>query len=165
MSFVKLDETGKVIQKQPYAEPGFVSAPDHVICGMVLLNGVFVAPPPTAEQLLDYLGQVRWASENGGFSFNGFTIATDDRSKLLINGAITRAMQENDPEKLLSFKAKEGFVTITNSVMISIGGAIADHVRKCFAAEAIVAELINSDAVVTREQVSQAFEAAFNNAQ
>lgn len=39
-------ESGVVEQRQPYAEEGFVEAPAHVVCGMVFVDGEFVAPDP-----------------------------------------------------------------------------------------------------------------------
>ncbi len=45
MSYV-LIENSIVIQKQPYAEAGFIEAPDSVVCGMILENGEYVNPPP-----------------------------------------------------------------------------------------------------------------------
>lgn len=54
MAFVKIDSNGVVIQKQPYAEDGFVEASDDVIAGMVRqADGTYAAPtvsPPTIEQ-------------------------------------------------------------------------------------------------------------------
>lgn len=47
MAFV-LIEDGVVVQKQPYYEPGFIEAPDDVICGFLYdeETGAFWEPPP-----------------------------------------------------------------------------------------------------------------------
>lgn len=45
MTFIKITN-GVVVQKQPYAEAGFVEAPDDVICGMLFDGEVFSPPAP-----------------------------------------------------------------------------------------------------------------------
>lgn len=76
MAYVLLDNSGKVIQKQPYAQEGFIEAPDFVVCGWELRNDAWHKPEPSAEQVaakerrenqarLDYLDVAiaRWMSE------------------------------------------------------------------------------------------------------
>lgn len=46
MAFIKI-ENGVIVQKQPYAEDGFVEAPDHVVCGQTKSGNEFLNPPPT----------------------------------------------------------------------------------------------------------------------
>lgn len=46
MTWVLVDETGVIIQRQPEPEEGFVEAPDDVCCGMVKQGDVFVSPVP-----------------------------------------------------------------------------------------------------------------------
>lgn len=46
MSYV-LIENGVVIQKQPYAQEGFIQAPDNVVCGMLFDGEEYTNPPPT----------------------------------------------------------------------------------------------------------------------
>ncbi len=53
MKFVKIED-GVVVQKQPYAAPGFIEAPDDVCCGQLLQeDGSFSNPPtdPDAEKM------------------------------------------------------------------------------------------------------------------
>ena len=35
MAYIKLNDDNVIIQKQPNFEPGFIEAPDNVICGMI----------------------------------------------------------------------------------------------------------------------------------
>ncbi len=56
MAFVKI-ENGIVVQKQPYAEEGFVEAPDDVVCGYFYNDGDFSAPEPDAQSVI--LKQIR----------------------------------------------------------------------------------------------------------
>lgn len=49
-AFVKI-ENGVVVQKQPYAEDGFVEAPDDVVCGMVVDGAGFATPAIDPAQI------------------------------------------------------------------------------------------------------------------
>lgn len=42
--------SGVVVQRQPYAQTGFIEAPDSVVCGMILENGEYVNPPPPPKE-------------------------------------------------------------------------------------------------------------------
>ena len=46
-SFVKI-EAGVVVQKQPYPDPGFIEAPDDVVCGFLFDGETYAAPLATA---------------------------------------------------------------------------------------------------------------------
>ena len=49
-NFVKI-KNGVVVQKQPYAEKGFIEAPDHVICGQIAnADGTYSNPPPQPDE-------------------------------------------------------------------------------------------------------------------
>lgn len=49
MVFVKIED-GVVVQKQPYAQEGFIEAPDDVCCGQIMQeDGSFSNPPPDPE--------------------------------------------------------------------------------------------------------------------
>lgn len=43
MSFVSVVD-GVVVQKQPMPAPGFIKAPDYVVCGYLFEDGVFLPP-------------------------------------------------------------------------------------------------------------------------
>lgn len=46
MTSYVLIKDGVVVQKQPYAAPGFIEAPDDAVCGMLFDGGGFSPPPP-----------------------------------------------------------------------------------------------------------------------
>lgn len=49
MNYV-LIKNGVVVQRQPYPEPGFIEAPDDVICGYLYQGGKFSRPVPRIER-------------------------------------------------------------------------------------------------------------------
>ncbi|WP_280377965.1 DUF4376 domain-containing protein [Pseudomonas sp. BN515] len=82
----------------------------------------------------------RYMAEVGGISVNSMRINTDDRSKLLINGAAVEAML--DPGYVLRWKAEDGFVDLTAQQVIAVARAVRAHVQACFDREAaLLAEL------------------------
>lgn len=48
-AYIKLDERGVIVQKQPYAEQGFIAADNRVVCGMMLQDGKFVIPSQSPQ--------------------------------------------------------------------------------------------------------------------
>lgn len=82
----------------------------------------------------------RYEAEIGGITLNGIEVATDDRSKLLINGAALEAVI--DPDYTMQWKTGDGFVSLTGAQVIGIARAVRAHVQACFDREcALVAEL------------------------
>jgi hypothetical protein len=165
VSWVKI-QNGLVVQKQPNAAEGFVEAPDDVVCGQTQNeDGTFSNPLPlplTQEELLDILADVRWQSECGGIELNGIEVPTDDRSKLLINGAFNQALMQDDESFTRTFKISGAFVTLTNGQVIAIGHAIADHVQQCFEAEALVAAQIVAGTITALDQIEDAYDLAYD---
>lgn len=82
----------------------------------------------------------RYQAEVGGITLNGLQINTDDRSKLLINGAALEATI--DPEYAMQWETAAGFVELTGAQVIGIARAVRAHVQACFDREAeLLAEL------------------------
>lgn len=52
MAFIKI-ENGVIVQKQPYAEDGFVEAPEDVVCGYIHDGEKFTAPV-IPDKILSY---------------------------------------------------------------------------------------------------------------
>lgn len=111
--------------------------------------------------LKEELALYRWEKEIGGIVFNGLPIRTDDRSKLLIEGAYAKALDEANPGALKNFKGENGFITIDNSTIIAVALAVADHVQKCFDAEATVFAAIEAGTHTTVQEVKDAFDAEY----
>lgn len=76
----------------------------------------------------------RYEAEVGGITLNGMHIDTDDRSKLLINGAALEATI--DPEYVMQWKTPTGFAELTGAQVIGIARAVRAHVQACFDREA-----------------------------
>lgn len=72
----------------------------------------------------------RYEAEVGGITLDGMQIDTDDRSKLLINGAALGATI--DPAYVMQWKTPGGFVELTGEQVIGIARAVRAHVQACF---------------------------------
>ena len=82
----------------------------------------------------------RYQAEVGGTTLHGMYIDTDDRSKLLINGAALEATI--DPAYVMQWKTPGGFVELSGAQVIGIARAVRTHVQACFDREAeLLAEL------------------------
>lgn len=89
------------------------------------------------------LAERRWRAEVGGMTFNGVTLMTDDRSKTLIAGAASYAAQ--NPSFTTIWKAKGGvWLTLDAATIIAAHNAILNHVRTCFAREAVLVQAIDA---------------------
>ena len=54
MAYIKVDSSGIVIYKTPYSEDNTLEVSDDVVCGMVKVGEVYIAPPiptPTYSEL------------------------------------------------------------------------------------------------------------------
>lgn len=121
-------------------------------------NGQVVAymPPPVPVDLAAYTANKRWQKEVGGIVINGISIATDDRSKMMISGA--RVAAEADPNFTTQWKAADGtFVTIDAAAVIAISDTMLAHVSNCFAIEAQVLAGIQNETIKTVEDIDAAF--------
>ena len=89
----------------------------------------------------DALAALRWERECGGITLaDGSIIATDDRSKTLLNGKYRTA--EKYPDRLHRWKGPVGEITLTSAQVIAIGDAVSDHVQACFDRELdLIAEI------------------------
>lgn len=114
------------------------------------------------EYLKKYLDDVRKEKERGGVIFNSLPVATDDRSKVLINGAYNKAKQENDPTRQRKFKGESGFITVDNATIIALGEYVADHIQKCFDAAAETDAKITAGTLTTKAAVEADFLAEYD---
>ena len=87
----------------------------------------------------------RYEAEVGGITLNGLQINTEDRSKLLINGAALEATI--DPEYTMQWKTPSGFVILTASEVIAIARAVRAHVQACFDREAVLLQALQEGAL------------------
>jgi hypothetical protein len=108
---------------------------------------------PVPEPAPDWMALIaarRWAAEIGGIVLGGMPVDTDDRSKLLINGAALRASR--DSSYTLHWKTVEGFIDLPADQVLIMADAVSDHVQACFTREselqaAVVDESITADMI------------------
>ncbi|MDY0882319.1 DUF4376 domain-containing protein [Dongia soli] len=135
--------------------------------GLLRLVGgevIVVEPAPPGKEavadLLSYAATKRWQIETGGTEVGGLRIATDDRSKALIDGAKT--FLDEHPAEAVDFKAESGWVTVDLPTIQVIFDALGAHIQKCFAAEKAVGLRIQSGELTTFEAVDAALQAEMN---
>lgn len=76
----------------------------------------------------------RYAAEISGITLNDVSIRTDRESQALITGAALAA--SHDENYSVTWKAKNGFVTLTAAQIIAVAQAVRAHVEACFDREA-----------------------------
>lgn len=101
--------------------------PEHV----AQADGSWSLPEPDYPAII---AARRYEAEVGGVTLNGLQVNTDDRSKLLINGAALEATI--DPAYVMQWKTPGGFVELTGEQVIGIARAVRAHVQACFDREA-----------------------------
>lgn len=118
--------------------------------GELLIIDATESPPYGFQESQDYspravvgaetIAARRYQAEVGGITLNGLQINTDDRSKLLINGAALEATI--DPAYVMQWKTPTDFVNLTAEQVIGVARAVRAHVQACFDREAeLLAEL------------------------
>lgn len=95
---------------------------------------ITINPEKKAKLLSEKIAARRYAAETSGIAINGLQINTDDRSKLLINGAAMEATI--DPAYVMQWKTLNGFIELSGAQVIGIARAVRAHVQACFDREA-----------------------------
>ncbi|TXH38772.1 MAG: DUF4376 domain-containing protein [Rhodospirillaceae bacterium] len=145
----------------PLADGLFVVQSDTASIGQIwdAASGTFSNPPvdvvpPSKADLLENLAAQRWEIETGGMQVNGVRIATDDRSKSLING--TKAYLDANPAETVRFKSEAGWLAVDLATITAIFNALGAHIQACFAAEEAVGLRIEAGELITVEAVDAA---------
>lgn len=106
----------------------------RIVDGAVVENDV----SPTLDELKGMkraeMAAARYAAEISGITLSGATIRTDRESQALITGAALAA--SHDENYSVTWKAKNGFVTLTAAQIIAVAQAVRAHVEACFDREA-----------------------------
>lgn len=87
-----------------------------------------------SAEIAETIAARRYEAETAGIDVAGMHVDTDDRSKLLINGAAVEAML--DPDYQMQWKTPDGFVELTGAQVIGVARAVRAHVQACFDREA-----------------------------
>lgn len=109
------------------------------------------------EKIQAHLPAYRYTKEIGGITVSGVPIQTDRESRAILTGAYIRAKEDNT--YTVRWKTPDGFVTLNASTIIAISDAVAEHVQKCYAAEADVAADILS--FISVAEVETAFDQSY----
>lgn len=94
----------------------------------------------------------RYQAEVSGITIDGIQVETDDRAKLLINGAAVEAMI--DPNYIMQWKTSGGFVELTGAQVIVIARSVRAHVQACFDRESELIEALNAGSL-TEDMLDQ----------
>lgn len=111
------------------------------------------APEPEPAPAPDWAALIaarRYIAETSGTVIAGMPIATDDRSKTLINGAALRAYRSTD--YVLRWKTSEGFVDLPAAQVLAIADAVSEHVQLCFDREDVLLGAV-ADSSITAEML------------
>jgi hypothetical protein len=118
----------------------------------------YAEPVPDAAALRAYAAVTRWRKEIAGISVGGLNVATDDRSKALIQGAYLQA--QRDPAFTAQWKTAAGaFATIGAAQIEAVALAVAAHIQVCFGKEAEVVQAIDNHVIDSFAQIDAAFDA------
>lgn len=108
-------------------------------------NGVVIDDRTLEEakaERLELLADKRWSVETAGCLVGGMAAATDDRSKIMIEGARTAA-SANPSYAISNFKVAPGsFITLTAPQILAVSDAVRAHVQACFDNEAVISSQI-----------------------
>lgn len=105
--------------------------------------------------LIDYAAVIRWQTETAGIVVSGTKIATDDRSKQMIQGA--RIAADADDTFTTPWVAADGSIQTMNAAAIkSVSDAVTGHVRGCFVTYASVVAAIREGRITTQLQIDSA---------
>lgn len=97
-------------------------------------GAVFSEPESVPADWPALIAARRYEAEVGGIEIAGMHVDTDDRSKLLINGAALEAML--DPAYTMQWKTPAGFVQLDAAQVLGVARAVRAHVQACFDREA-----------------------------
>lgn len=107
------------------------------------------------------LADLRWKRETGGMTLPGsITIITTRESQAQISNVV-QSIQNGLITEPVDWKLASGWQQLTTAQITSIAGAVADHVKRCFAAERAVSEAMDA---VTGDLAAFDIEAAFDAA-
>lgn len=96
------------------------------------------------QVMKDKIALKRWLLECSGLNISGMSFGTSDREKALVNGKVTAAMIDPQPE--YNFKVYEGWVKLNAQQVKDVGMAIDGFIQGCFDREGeLSAEVTASD--------------------
>ena len=130
---VDVDETGPLPERSTPTKPPKLTGTQVARWIGSGWEKLAAAPEPELPPAPDWAALIaarRYTAETSGTVVAGMPIATDDRSKTLINGAALRAYRSTD--YVLRWKTSEGFVDLLAAQVLAIADAVSEHVQLCF---------------------------------
>lgn len=112
-----------------------------------------LSPEAQRAALVAYASNKRWEVEVGGFVWNGITVPTDDRAKLLILGA-SQTMDAADTAPLIIGGVNYG--SLTGAQFKALNAAIVGHVQATFPVLGAILADIASNTVITTDEIDAA---------
>jgi len=118
----------------------------------------YTPQPPTKQELSGYAAQKRYEKEIGGTIWNGWPVHTDreSQSKIIAERLAIEAGERTDPD---GWKFADGqFRMVSNEDFMALASAVRQHVRDCFALEAVVIAQIEAGTITEYSQIDAAFD-------
>lgn len=106
----------------------------------------------------DYLADLRWRTAEGGTTWNGWEVPTDQGSRGSYVGAVV-AMQAGLRAEGAIWKFPHGPEALSNAQLFAMASAVAAFVQRCFDAEASVLAALE-EGPLSRDAIDAAFAAA-----
>lgn len=108
------------------------------------------------------LADLRWRRETGGLSLpGGMSIITTRESQAQIAGVV-QSINAGLISEPIDWKLASGWQQLTTAQITSVAGAVADHVKQCFAAErAVTAQMDAITGDLAGFDIVAAFDAAY----
>lgn len=114
-----------------------------------------------AEKYAD-LANLRWQRETGGLALpGGMSIITTRESQAQIAGVV-QSINAGLISEHVDWKLASGWQQLTTAQITAVAGAVADHVKQCFAAErAVTAQMDAIAGDLSGFDIVAAFDAAY----
>ncbi len=111
----------------------------------------------TKDELVAEAQAIRFEIEEGGITVGDMDIATDDRSKTMVLGALMAA--RSDPEEWHTvWQTADGGVPVGPQEIEMIASLVQAHINGVFIAYSAVVERILDDTLVSVSQVREYFD-------
>lgn len=91
----------------------------------------------------------RYKFETSGIQVGEMFVATDRNSQQMLNGAYNYI--QTNPEKIIKWKTKNGFVELDADTIAQISNAVGEHVQSAFEKESDLHDLVEEK--TTKEEI------------
>lgn len=112
-------------------------------------------------QMFAGLASLRWQRETGGIALpDGSQVSTTRESQAQITSAVN-SLQNGLIVEPVAWKLASGWADLTAAQVTAVAGAVADHVKRCFAAERAMQVQMEALADLAGFDAETAFDAAY----